>query len=310
MAYKVSNFASTTLASGITADDTTISVVDATVFPALGSGDSFYAVVVNALAQREIVEVTGRSSSVLTVTRGREGTTKRIYAGGSVIELRLTAASITAMEADAAAAGAALAKTYTDAQIPAVAQPMINADCPIGAVFMFMEDFSEVPTNHPGFIPLDGRAISRTTYSVLYALWGERYGVGDGALTFNVFDARGLFPRVQNAGATFNATTNTTKPTADPDAATRLARADGATGDNVGTLQAAAEWNHAHGIIGNYLTIAAGGEGATDYGNAGTSGVPVGWTDTLGQDTAWNGKNSDSEARPSNFYCCLAVRAL
>ena len=302
MAYKASNFASTTLASGITADDTTISVVDATVFPALGSGDSFYAVVVNALAQREIVEVTGRSSSVLTVTRGREGTTKRIYAGGSVIELRLTAASITAMEADAAAAGAALAKTYTDAQIPAVAQPMINADCPIGAVFMFMEDFSEVPTNHPGFIPLDGRAISRTTYSVLYALWGDRYGAGDGALTFNVFDARGLFPRVQNASATVTDTAG------DADAATRLDRGDGATGDHAGTKQPFAQFDHCHGLVGSYLALSQG-SGYGSHQEEGTSGTEkYSSTNTLTQDGDSN--VSTNQLHPKNFYVCLAVRAI
>lgn len=36
-----------------------------------------------------------------------------------------------------------------------------------------------------------GQAVSRTTYATLFALLGTRYGVGDGATTFNLPDLRG-----------------------------------------------------------------------------------------------------------------------
>lgn len=42
----------------------------------------------------------------------------------------------------------------------------------------------------PGWIACDGRALSRTTYAVLFAAIGTRYGAGDGATTFNLPDAR------------------------------------------------------------------------------------------------------------------------
>ena len=37
-----------------------------------------------------------------------------------------------------------------------------------------------------GFLACDGSAVSRTTYSALFAVVGTTYGVGDGSTTFNV----------------------------------------------------------------------------------------------------------------------------
>jgi len=42
-----------------------------------------------------------------------------------------------------------------------------------------------------GFFECDGSAVSRTTYSDLFAVLGVTYGVGDGTTTFNIPDARG-----------------------------------------------------------------------------------------------------------------------
>lgn len=42
-----------------------------------------------------------------------------------------------------------------------------------------------------GFLLCDGSAISRTTYSALYAILGTAYGAGDGSTTFNLPDLRG-----------------------------------------------------------------------------------------------------------------------
>lgn len=49
-----------------------------------------------------------------------------------------------------------------------------------------------VPT---GWLECDGRAISRTTYSALFAAIGTTYGAGDGSTTFNVPDMRGEVAR-------------------------------------------------------------------------------------------------------------------
>ena len=46
-----------------------------------------------------------------------------------------------------------------------------------------------------GFLTCDGTAVSRTTYSALYALIGDRYGAGDGSTTFNLPNfTSGLLP--------------------------------------------------------------------------------------------------------------------
>jgi len=42
---------------------------------------------------------------------------------------------------------------------------------------------------------LDGAAVSRTTYSELFALWGTTFGPGDGTTTFNLPDMRSLHPK-------------------------------------------------------------------------------------------------------------------
>jgi phage-related tail fiber protein len=51
---------------------------------------------------------------------------------------------------------------------------------------------SSAPT---GFIKANGAAVSRTTYSALFAAIGTTFGSGDGSTTFNVPDLRGEFVR-------------------------------------------------------------------------------------------------------------------
>ena len=67
------------------------------------------------------------------------------------------------------------------------------------------------------FLLCFGQAISRATYSVLFALVGTTYGVGDGVTTFNIPDLRGIIvagkddmggvaaSRITVAGGNFNA---------------------------------------------------------------------------------------------------------
>jgi microcystin-dependent protein len=51
-----------------------------------------------------------------------------------------------------------------------------------------------------GFLKCNGAAISRTTYSRLFAALGTFYGAGDGSSTFNIPDLRGEFLRVIDEG--------------------------------------------------------------------------------------------------------------
>ena len=58
-----------------------------------------------------------------------------------------------------------------------------------GSVIAFAGD------NAPdGWLTCDGAAVSRSTYSELFALVSTKYGVGNGSTTFNLPDLRGRFP--------------------------------------------------------------------------------------------------------------------
>jgi hypothetical protein len=84
---------------------------------------------------------------------------------------------------------------------------------------------STVPS---GWLECNGANANRTTYADLFAYIGVNYGNGDGSTTFTLPDFRGKFLRGWDNGAGN-----------DPGAAGRLAQvAGGATGDNVGSVQA------------------------------------------------------------------------
>lgn len=51
-----------------------------------------------------------------------------------------------------------------------------------------------------GWLKCNGAVVSRTTFASLFARIGTVFGAGDGVTTFNVPDARGLFPRAWDDG--------------------------------------------------------------------------------------------------------------
>lgn len=96
MGLKVANNAVSTLAASITADATTLSIQsgDAANFPALAPSDWYPLVLIDSLGNREILRVTARAGSAMTVVRAAEGTSARAFPTGSKAELRLTSAAI------------------------------------------------------------------------------------------------------------------------------------------------------------------------------------------------------------------------
>lgn len=58
--------------------------------------------------------------------------------------------------------------------------------------------FESVP---PHCLACDGSEVSRETYSELFAVFGETFGAGDGATTFNLPDFRGRFLRCVGGNA-------------------------------------------------------------------------------------------------------------
>jgi microcystin-dependent protein len=73
---------------------------------------------------------------------------------------------------------------------------------------MMMWGTASAPT---GYLLCNGAAVSRSTYSALFAVLGTAYGSGDGSTTFNVPDFRDRFP--VGAGTTYSA--NSTGGSAD-----------------------------------------------------------------------------------------------
>ena len=86
-------------------------------------------------------------------------------------------------------------KGYVDDQIAAI--PAVTDQTPAGTVV-----YSARSTAPTGYIKANGAAISRSTFSVLFAAIGTQYGVGDGSTTFNVPDLRGEFIRGWSDGHT------------------------------------------------------------------------------------------------------------
>ena len=83
----------TTLASTLTSSATSMSITSATGLPTITTGE-VYRLTISQNGTREIVEVTARTGTTLTITRAMEGTTAQVFVAGASIELRVTANSI------------------------------------------------------------------------------------------------------------------------------------------------------------------------------------------------------------------------
>lgn len=139
---------------------------------------------------------------------------------------------------------------------------------------------SETPPT--GWLECNGAAVSRVTYSALFAAIGTWYGAGNGSTTFNLPDLRGKFIRGWAHGSTN-----------DPDRATRTSRGDGVTGDHVGTNQADELESHTHTVSPQ----GSGVEGVLAW-QAGTSAAELSNT----------GSTGGSETRPININTMWCIK--
>jgi hypothetical protein len=124
MAVLIANNAKSTLASGIGALDTSLTVASGTetLFPSPSGGDYFYVTLEDSTGTvREIVKVTNRSGTTFTIVRGQDGTIANIFLTGSVVELRINKASLTDSIGAAAASATAAATSATAAATSATA---------------------------------------------------------------------------------------------------------------------------------------------------------------------------------------------
>lgn len=76
--------------------------------------------------------------------------------------------------------------TYATGWVDVAAASGASVASPTGAIFAY--GGATAPT---GWLICDGSPVSRTTYSLLFAVIGTLYGAGDGSTTFNLPDLRG-----------------------------------------------------------------------------------------------------------------------
>lgn len=146
---------------------------------AAGDGAKFPAAPFNAViwptgvapttSNAEVVRVTNKSTDTFTIVREQEGSNARTIVTNDQISQNVTVKSLTDIEEAFVTAG--------------------ETTCPVGIIAMWATN--SAPT---GWLICDGSAISRATYSELFALWSTTFGVGDGSTTFNLPDMRQRIP--------------------------------------------------------------------------------------------------------------------
>ena len=87
-------------------------------------------------------------------------------------------------------------------------------------------------TPPPGWLKANGAAVSRTSYSALFAAIGTTFGAGDGSTTFNLPDDRGHFTRSWDDGAGVDQA----RAFGSKQAGTFIASGSGPTGDGITTF--------------------------------------------------------------------------
>ena len=115
-------------------------------------------------------------------------------AANSAASASTSAGTATTKATEASDSASAAAQSAIDAANSAAS---IDPDklIPVGALMM------GPVSAMTGYILCDGRAVSRTQYSALFAAIGTNFGAGDGSNTFNVPDYRGCFLRMAGGNA-------------------------------------------------------------------------------------------------------------
>jgi len=153
-----------------------------------------------------------------------------------------------------------------------------------------------------GYIPCDGREVSRETYADLFEAVGTAWGPGDGVTTFNVPDLRGRFLRGQDEDIG-----------RDPDVAQRAASYPGGNaGDAVGSVQSDEFKSHVHDGTGTHVHHWRGWRAC----ESGSRNVRDRWyneadpeEDVTMDDGAHNhGPKGGNETRPVNAYVKFIIK--
>jgi hypothetical protein len=99
MGIKLTNNAAALVPSAVTSTQTTLTVAagKGALFPILGTGDYFFATLMDVSGNFEIVKVTARTDDVMTLVRAQEGTLAIPFPANSRFEHRITAATVQAI---------------------------------------------------------------------------------------------------------------------------------------------------------------------------------------------------------------------
>ena len=137
-----------------------------------------------------------------------------------------------------------------------------------------------------GWLSCDGSAVSRTTYSDLFAVIGTTWGTGNGSSTFTLPDLRGAFLRGTGSHGTSN-----------------MANGSDFAGPSVGSFENDQMQGHKHTYLNpNVLQVQAGTSGLHHGGN---NSATAGTSATVTDGTNGTPREGD-ETRPFNAgvnYC-------
>lgn len=119
MPIVLKNNASSTLATAITTSDTGIVVADGSRFPTITTGNYFYVTLVSQAGATEIIKVTARVGNSMTVVRAQDGSTAASFQVGTLVEMRVNAATVNDLvdETYLTAVAAPTTGTYSRSQI-------------------------------------------------------------------------------------------------------------------------------------------------------------------------------------------------
>ena len=114
-----------------------------------------------------------------------------------------------------------------------------------------------------GFLECNGQAVSRTTYSALFAIISTTYGSGDGSTTFNV-------PDLADNVALGNSPTKSVGQTGGANAVTPTGNIAGSTAN--ATLSTAQLASHNHPMLGSPREVTFDGEAPQEPVGGGSTG--------------------------------------
>ena len=173
---------------------------------------------------------------------------------------------------------------------------------PSGSVFCMA-----VATVPSGYLECNGDAVSRSTYSVLFAIIGTAYGTGNGSSTFNLPDLRGEFVRGFDNGRGVDSGRSI---------ASSQSSQFGQHNHNVSASSSSSvtDPGHQHSMsVGFFNSVNSGGAlsfkdaGTSNRINTATTGISVSTSTSISQSNR-GGTSNSSETRPRSIAMMYVIK--